>query len=78
MNPHSNSTHPKERRGKRLYGAYLRNFGMHGRWISREALVDVSHCSAALLRRHRYQSSLAIRPVARIPGTDKCKAYSDD
>ena len=71
-------TNVKTRRGKRLYGAYLRNFGTPGGWVHGEALVDISHCSAALMRRHKYQSSLVIRPVARIPGTDKWKAYPDD
>ena len=77
MNPHSDAT-TKKRRGKRLYGAYLRNFGTLRGWVSGEALVDISHCSAALLRRHRHQSSLVIRPVAQIPGTQKWKAYPDD
>lgn len=67
-----------KRRGKRLYGAYLRNFGMLRGWVNGEALVDVSHCSAALMRRHRYQPSLVIRPVARIAGTNKFKAYPEE
>ena len=60
---------------KKLYGAYLRGFGMAGRWFNTELLVAVSHSERALMRRYHHHSSLVIRPVSLLVNTRKWGAY---